>query len=214
MIFNEENRDVQRDKVKRSQLLSVDGVFIRYSSHGLLGRDNKRALNCLFYEPLCAFTQRHHQRHVSLSLRLVVSVTSFLWLWGGKKTWSWSRDGVEVWSPRGLQMYGLSCRLSLWWQLVGAPWPLHGRHSRAGELSGVLLSEGECGRTRLPHTVWEVTLVFVSSRRIEWGPPIVTSHFIWSKIWEDISSFITEIRVGPIRLQRQERVICRSLYCL
>lgn len=31
--------------------------------------------------------------------------------------------GVSVEPPGGLQMYGLSCRLSLWWQLVGAPWP-------------------------------------------------------------------------------------------
>lgn len=36
---------------------------------------------------LCAFTQHHHQRRVSLSPARVARVTSFLWRWK-KKTWS------------------------------------------------------------------------------------------------------------------------------
>lgn len=121
---------------------------------------------------LCAFTQHHHQRRVSLSPARVARVTSFLWRWKKKNL----IGDLEVWRPRGLQMYGLSCRLSLWWQLVGAPWPLPVRHCRARELSGVLLSEGECGRTHACHIQYEQSLS-LSSFHATGRPPILTSQF-------------------------------------
>lgn len=53
-----------------------------------------------------------------------VTVTSFLWRWKNL-----TRD-TRTWRPWGLQMYRFSCRLSLRWQLVGAPWPLPVRRHR------------------------------------------------------------------------------------
>lgn len=110
---------------------------------------------------LCAFTQHHHQRRVSLSPARVARVTSFLWRWKKKKL---DRRPGSVASPGPPDV---------WTQLSPVTLVTTGRRSvttACPPLQGsrAVRSAVEWGRmwshTRLPHTVWAITLTFFISR--------------------------------------------------
>lgn len=212
-VFNEENQDVRRDEVKTRQLRSVDGIFIRDSGQWLLRRDNKRASNCQFYKPLCAFTQRHHQGHVSLSLRLVASVTSFLWRWDRKKTnlivepgWGGSVESPgppDVWTQLSPVTLVTTGRRS-----VAAAWPPQQgwRAVRSAVEWGGMWSHTPATYCMRSHSRFHHFTPY-TMRTTQHCDESVSSEVKTGNT--SVNSFITEIWLQP-----PDRVICRSLSCL
>lgn len=94
--------------------------------------------------------------------------------------------GVSVEPPGGHQMYGLSCRLSLWWQLVGAPWPALVRPAGSCQCCCWVRKNAVAHACRIQ---CEESLSMPSLHAIGGGPPVLMWQFN-PKFHPDIFYFI------------------------